>query len=551
MTTIETHADAAGDSVVASFFAGVGTWATTTDHKKIGRIYLGFGLLGLLGATVLGALFSSERMASGDLLARDTLVQLVQAQRLSLVFAGIIPLVLGLAVAVVPLQLGARQIAFPRLALSGCYAWLGGLVLAFVALGRNGGIGGGDADAVDMFLAGHGLMIVGLLATAGSVATSVLTTRAPGMTMRRVPLFSWSALIGALGMLLALPVAFGAIVLLFVDHRLGVQGNFGGAEGIGPWLGWVFSVPAVIAFAVPAVGVAAELVPVTFKARAPMRGVLFAGIALVGVAALATVTTQPTHLVSFDGDQAFGDFLGDLLPLLIFAGLPLLGLLVVMGLGGLTAKNGVANGRPRVTAAFVFSFLGLGMIFVGLAGNALMGIADLELVGTTFEEGAVVYVVYGTAMAVMGGVAFWAPKLWGRTLPEKLTLPLVLLALGGTVLAGLPMYIAGFLDQAGGIPANDADLTALLSLDYNSSAEIWNVLAMIGHVLMLVAVVAFVLLMLQTFVGGGEQAAENPFDAHTIEWSATSPAPAANYEHVPTVASATPVFDMTYEGSRS
>lgn len=559
MTTIETHADAAGESVVASFFAGLATWATTADHKKIGRIYLGFGLIGLLGATVISALLGLERAADSEIVRSDALVQLFQAQRVSLVFAGVIPLALGLAIAVVPLQLGARQIAFPRVALTGCYAWLGGLVLTFSALGRNGGIGGGTADAVDLFLAGHGLMILGLLASAGSVAVSVLTTRAPGMTMWRVPLFSWSALISAIGAIVALPVAFGTIIYLFLDHRLGIQANFGGAEGVGPWVGWIFSVPMVIVFAIPAVGVAAELVPVTFRARQQLRGALFSGIALVGFAAFAAATTQSyvsqpddiTTMVSLDADQTFGAFLGDLLPFLGLIGVPVLGLLMVMGLGGLTAKSGAAHGRPRITAAFLFSFLGMGMVFVGVVGTFLMGIVDLEIAGTAMEEGAVLYVVYGAAMGVMGGVAFWAPKLWGRTLPEKLILPLVLLSLGGTVLASLPLYIAGFLGQAGGIPASDPDLAVLLSLDYAGSASLWNVLSMIGNVLMLVSVLAFVGLMVKTFTGAGETAADNPFGGHTIEWSTPSPAPTANYEHVPTVASATPVFDMTHEGSRS
>src|SRR5690606_20509385 len=129
----------------------------------------------------------------------------------------------------VPLQLGARSIAFPRVALTGCYAWLAGLTLAMVALGGNGGIGGGDARMVDLFLAAHGLMALGLAASAGALATSVLTSRAPGMTMRRVPLFSWASLIGALGVLLSLPVVFGMVVYLYLDHHY-AQLNFGGAE---------------------------------------------------------------------------------------------------------------------------------------------------------------------------------------------------------------------------------------------------------------------------------------------------------------------------------
>jgi heme/copper-type cytochrome/quinol oxidase subunit 1 len=391
-------------------------------------------------------------------------------------------------------------------------------------------------------------MVVGLAASAGSVATSVLTARAPGMTMRRVPLFSWSALIGALGMLIALPVLLGAVIYAFVDHRIGIQANFG-ADGGGAWIAWAYSVPAVIVYAIPAVGVAAELMPVTFKHRQPMRGPIFAGIALVGVAALAVVSMQRVQELSLDRSQNFGDFVDDLLPFLIFAGLPVWGLLMVMSLGGLTAKSGLANGRPRVTAAFLFSNLGVAMILLGAIANAAQGITNLELTGTVFEEGATLFVVYGAAMAVFGGVLFWAPKLWGRVVPEIHSMPLVLLALGGTVLAAGSLIIAGFLDQAGGLPVNDADVAAMLSLDYDSSGELWNWLSLIGHGLMAFATLAFVGLMFKVFTGSGETAEPNPYGGHTIEWSTTSPAPADNYEFVPTVASPSPVFDMTYEGT--
>jgi heme/copper-type cytochrome/quinol oxidase subunit 1 len=549
MTTIETHAEAAHGSALESFVGGVAAWSVTTDHKRIGRIYLGFGLLGLLAVTVLGVLLGIERASDAALFDSGSLLQIFQAQRVGLVFAGIIPLTLGLSIAVVPLQLGARQIAYPRLALAGCYMWLGGLALTFAALGRNGGIGGGDATAVDLFLAAHGLMVVGLVASALCVAASVLTARAPGMTMRRVPLFSWSALIGSLGMLIALPVLLGAVILAFVDHRIGIQANFG-TDGIGAWIAWAYSVPAVIVYAIPAVGIAAELMPVTFKHRQPMRGQIFAGIALVGVAALAVVSMQRVHEISLDSDQKFGDFLDDLLPFLIFAGLPVLGLLIVMALGGLTSKAGLANGRPRVTAAFLFANLGVMMILLGAVANAAQAITNLELAGTSFEEGATLLVVYGATMAVFGGVLFWAPKLWGKVVPEIHSMPLVLLALGGTVLAAGSLIIAGFLDQAGGLPVNDAEVAAMLNLDYDSSGELWSWLILIGHGLMALATLAFVGLMLKVFGRSGETAERNPYGGHTIEWSTTSPAPTDNYEFVPTVASPSPVFDMTYEGTQ-
>lgn len=568
MTTIDTRPDAAppdtgqpsdaasGESAAASFFVGAGSWVTTTDHKKIGRLYVGVGLVVLLATSVLGLLLGLERADSANaVLDANALLQVFQAYRVGVVLGVLAPLGLGLAVAVTPLQLGARSIAFPRLALAGFYSWVGGMALAMVALGRNGGAGGGDAQAVHMYLAGIGLAVLGLSATAGCVATSVLTTRAPGMTMRRIPLFAWSSLIGALGLLLMLPVVFAVVILLFVDLRLGLgeDGNFGGSEGVGAWLSWPFSVPAAIVFALPAIGVAAELMPVAFKSRQMLRGVAFAAMALVGVTALATTTQQYVFEVEFDTTGE--SFLRGAVPFAVFAGLPLLGITLTLLLGLGSARQG--QGRPRLSAPFVFSLLGLLMIGTGVAGNLLLGIVDLELfdpattTASVLEEGATLYVAYGVALCVMGGIAFWAPKLWGRTLPDGQTLPLALLGLLATVLASLPLYVAGFLDQVGGIPASDADVAMLLSIDQVDGGSIWSVLSLIGHGLMAVTVLAFAALMLKVFSGSGETAEPNPYGGHTIEWGTTSPAPAHNFEHVPTVASPEPQFDLTYEGSQS
>lgn len=557
MTTIDTRPDTAdpaatdapGESAVASFFVGAAAWVTTADHKRIGRMYVGVGMVALLATAVLGAVLGLERADDGGtVLDSDALLQLFQAYRVGLVFAAIIPLGLGLAIAVVPLQLGARSIAFPRLALTGFYSWLGGLSLTMVALGRNGGAGGGDAQAVDLFLAGHGLMILGLLASAGCVATSVLAARAPGMTMRRVPLLAWSALIGTLGMLLMLPVLFGVIAYLFLDHRY-AQFNFGGSEGITTWSGWAFSTPAIVVYSLPAIGVAAEMFPVAFKHRQVLRGVVFAGIALVGVVALGSTTQQFVFDVTLDTDGE--TFVRGLVPFLIFSGLPLLGMLITLGLGLLTAQQGFTNGRPSISAALVFSMIGFDLIAGGVTANFLYGITDLELIGTSFEEGATLLVVYGSVLAVMGGLAFWAPKLWGRVLPDKQVIPLALLGSLGAALAALPLIIAGFFDQAGGVPANDADVAALLATGDVDGGALWNTLSLVGHGLMALTVLAFVGLMLKTFTGAGESAPDNPYGGHTAEWGTSSPAPAHNFEHVVTVASAEPQFDTTREGSVS
>lgn len=561
MTTIDTRPAASGaaseasaepDALVAvsAFFSNVAAWVTTTDHKKIGRLYASVGMLALLAASALGALLGLEKVDNAALLDQGALLQLMQGYRVALVFGALVPLTLGLSIAVTPLQLGARAIAFPRVALTGFYAWLGGLALTAASLIRNGGIGGADVQAVDMFLVGNGLIMLGLLASAGCVATSVLTTRAPGMTMRRVPLFAWSSLVGALALIVVLPVGFGTVVYLFIDHRIGIQANFGGAEGIAAWLGFVFTVPAVIAFAVPAVGVAAELVPVTFKTRQALRGVKFAGMALIGVAALSAITRQAINPVSFDSDQSFRTFVDGLVPALIFAGLPVLGLLISLGLAGLTAQQGMKKGKPSVGPAFVYAFFGLLMISLGIVGNLVQAVTNLELAGTTFEEGATLYVVYGSALVVMGGLVFWSPKLWGVVLPIKAVLPLALLGVLGTVLAAFPLYIAAFLDAPGGIPANEIAVASLLDTSYSGSAALLATLSAVGHMLVALTVLAFVGLLAKT-VRTGDQADANPYEGHTIEWGAASPAPANNFEYVPTVASPEPQFDLTYEGTRA
>lgn len=562
MTTIETHhsvADApgargAGEATaptgVTSLFAAIGDWVTTTDHKKIGRLFAGSGLVLLAGSAIVALLLGLERAdESSELVDPDALVQLIQAYRFGLILGGLLPITLGLAIAVAPIQVGARQIAFPRVALTGFYMWVGGMALLFAALGNNGGIGGGYAQAVDQFLVAVGLTLAGLAFSAMSLVTTVLTARAPGMTMRRVPLFAWSALIGGLSLLLVTPVAFATVIYLFVDHRYGVSGNFGSSDGIGAWLGWLVAVPAAIAFAVPAVGVGAEIVPVSFRARQQVRGVAFAGLALVGTAALAAITRQTAIAVSLDSDQTFAEFVEDAVPFLLFAGLPLLGIVIVMGLGALTAQSGMAaGGRPKLIPAAVFALFGLGLLALGLVANFLYAIVDLELLGTAFEEGAMLLVAYGAVVLALGGLTFWAPKLWGVELPGLHVIPLALLGALGAALAAAGAIVGGLLDQPGGLPVDDAGVAQLFSLDFSGSAEPLAWLGLAGHGLMAVTVLAFGLLILKVR-GAGEAVADNPFGAHTIEWATSSPAPTDNFPAVPTVASAEPVFELSNEGT--
>ena len=232
MTTLETAEPAPPDDEVVASVHGTDapshhgtvtvqppTWLSSTDHKIIGQLYLIGGLLGLLATVAVNVVIGFERIDGDSLSISDGIAQLFDAQRVGLVFGVAMPLALALCVAVVPLQLGARSIAFPRLAALGFWMWLGGLVLNIVSLIANGGSLGDSGDMVDLFLASLALMALGATVTAVAVGTTVLTTRAPGMTMRRVPFFSWSALITAIALMLTMPVFIGTTIYLFLDHR--------------------------------------------------------------------------------------------------------------------------------------------------------------------------------------------------------------------------------------------------------------------------------------------------------------------------------------------
>lgn len=528
MTSIQTQSAAEAPATPA-----VAAWLTSADHKVVGRLFVGSGFVGLLGGLVLAVLIAFERIdANGYQLLDDGVApQVLSAARLLLTYGGVVPLVIGLVVAIVPLQLGARSIAFARTAAGGFWMWLTGLGLAIASIIGNGGPSGGNIDLVNLYLAATVVMYLGVAMVALSVAVTALTARAPGMGLLRAPMFSWASLVGAISLLLALPALIGTTIYLYVDHTYARVG-FGGNYGVNEWAGWALSQPFTYVLAIPVLGFVLDMVPVMNRTRLAPRAAGNVAIGIVAVAVLAS-TIQSTVTLPWGGDSFLdgaADKISDLLPYALLNVVPLLGLLGVLGGALLTLKAA----KPRLASPLVFGLLGLLMILLGAASHLLYAIEDAALVGTIYEAGSYVAVTFGTAMVAFGGIAYWGPKLWGRRISDKAAIPLALLAFLGTAAGSLPYMIAGFADQ----PA-----AALDGFSYSGPQELWNALNTIGFVLMLLASLAFIALAARSFTTG-EAAGDDPWDGTTLEWATSSPPPADNFADVVVVGSEHPLADM-------
>ena len=495
MTTVNLPSTLGAEATADSSFLGsVGAWLTTTDHKRIGRLFIGTAALWLLAFVGVASVLGFERIDSKALTFNEGMMtQLFAATKTLASFGVMIPLMLGLSLAVAPTQIGSRSVMFARNAMLGFFLWAIGSALVLSSLIANGGPGGGNAQMVDLYLLGLALAIMGLLASAVSVVATVLSARTAGTDLADVPSFSWAALIGSSSLVLTLPVTLGTLIFIAVDHhytRIAFDGNM----GIVKWLGWSMSQPQTFLYVIPAVGILAELAPAVARRTQPLRGGVFVGVGLISVALLGSVT-QNVHGLAWTGTLT--DKAKSFVPYALFNLLPVLGVVVVLGLALLALKSD----SIKMIAPFVPAFLGGGMILTAMLGNAVQLVSSANLSGTVFEEAVLVYISYGTVLVAWAAIAFWGPALWGRMLPAKAVVGIGALGFVATVFAALPMYIAGFADQ-------QAD--SIKDFDYSGPASLWNTVSTAGHALFAACVIAAIVVAVKSFATG-ERVAGNPW----------------------------------------
>jgi heme/copper-type cytochrome/quinol oxidase subunit 1 len=514
------------------------------DHKVVGRLWIIAALAHLLLAGATAALVAVEKVdLSGiDVIDSDWLGQVVAYRSIAGAFLFLLPLTIGVAMAVVPLQVGSATIAFPRAAAAAAWTYLigGGLVIGSFAI--DGGPFGTDVDGVRLFIVAFTLVLVALVVAWICIATTVIALRVPGLSLARTPLFAWSTLVAGAVWIVTLPVLAGITVLAYLDMRYGGGGGFfgGGETTLYARIAWVFGTPAVYAFAIPALGVIGSVVPVFAQTRHQQHRIAQGLIGAFGAFSVGA-WAMPGY-----GQDAFPWLYEAPWVAVSFAiVVPLLGLL---GLWALTARQGqLTLGSP-----LLFGVASGLMLLVGVAAGAVQAIEPIKtlvdgegtsLYGTTWSTSIASYVVLAAAIGLLGAIVYWAPKIVGRSFKEGAARGVALLLLAGTVLWSFPDLIAGLLGQPGA--------PGVSPVDNVSTIEALNVASAIGGALLALAFVGFIALM----IGAARSEVlpgDDPWNGHTLEWATSSPPPAGNFVTLPEITSEAPLYDArhrTQEGT--
>ena len=515
---------------------GIAAWVTTTDHKKIGVLYIVSGFIFFLIAGLLSLVMRAELTAPGlQFLDLGTYNQLFTMHGTAMIFFFATPTVIGLANYFVPLQVGAPDVAFPRLNAFTYWLFLLSALVVFSGFFATAGAAafgwyGYPPLSTETYspTTGSDLWVIGLLLGgvssilgAVNILATVFALRARGMTMFRLPIFTWNMLLVSILILFTFPVIAAALAMLFIDRQLG--GTFFSGEGdpiLYQHLFWFFGHPEVYIIALPFFGVITEIIPVF--SRKPLFGYkafVFATI-LIGsysfsVWAHHMFTTGAINTLFF----AITSFL-----IAIPTGVKFFGWIATMWRGRIWFAT------PMLYATGMMAvFLIGGVTGVFLAAPPI----DYATHDTYYVVAHMHYVLFGTAVfALFAGLFYWFPKMTGRMLDEPMGRIQFWLLLVGFNLAFFPMHQLGI----DGMPrriGDYADATGWMGL---------NVVASAGTVIIAVGILVF----LRNFwvsIRYGPPAGDDPWGGYSLEWATTSPPPHHNFTSLPPIRSERPVYD--------
>jgi cytochrome c oxidase subunit I len=524
-------------------------WVTTVDHKRLGVLYVLYGLIFLIVGGVEATILRIQLIRPhNDFVSPQVFNRMFTMHGTTMIFFVVMPILFGFANYLVPLMIGARDMAFPRLnAFSFWMTAFGGLLLYFSFLGGSGLYGAGNAPDVGWFAYAPltsrtfsignstdfwtlSLLVSGFgsIGTAVNLIATILCMRCPGMTLGKMPLLVWLNLTMAGLVILAVSPLSAAQIMLLIDRYLG--GHFfdtqaGGSAVIWMHFFWVFGHPEVYVLVIPAFAFASEIIPVFSRKAIFGYPAMVAATVSIGFISMSVWAHHMFTVGMSSNANIF--FVLSTMAIAVPTGIKIFNWLATMWGGKLRLQT------PMLFCiAFLFQFLIAGLTGVTLSAAPL----DWQLANSYYVVAHFHYVIVGGILfTVFGAFYYWFPKVSGRMYSETLGRVHFWLFLIGFHLTFDFMHVPGIL----GMPRR------IYTYEPGRGWDIWNLIVTIGVLFQAAGILVFGVNLVWSFLRGNA-AGSDPWDAWTLEWSTTSPPPLYNYAVIPTVKSRRPLWDLKH-----
>ena len=518
-------------------------WTTSVDHKMIGIMYILMALFFLVVAGVEALLMRMQLFyPHSHQVSPETFNALFTMHGTTMVFFVGMPILIGVGNYAVPLQIGARDMSFPRMNAFGFWVTLFGGSLVYFAFFVPGGAPamgwfayapltektfargpGTDLWALGLLVAGIGTTTAGI-----NFIATIISMRCPGMTMRKLPFFTWTMLWTSVQIVVAIPPLTAALIMLLFDRQLGAHffdTQSGGSAYLWQHLFWFFGHPEVYILILPVFGMVSEIIPVF--SRKVLFGYEFMAAATMAIAFIS-LGVWAHHMFAVGMSKILDFYFA---AASFFVSVPT----------GIKFFNWLATmygGRIRFASPMLFATGFLSLFLLGGLTGIMLACApfDFQLTDTYFVVGHFHWVLIGgTLFGTFAGIFYWYPKATGRMLSERLAQWQFWLLFFGFILTFGPMHIAGML----GMPRR------IYTYEPGRGWDLCNQITTLGAFLQAPSYAIFVWNIIWSYFYG-PVAGDDPWDGWTLEWSATSPPPSYNFETIPIVHSRRPLWDRKH-----